>query len=101
MAKTEWSLDEDGITIKWIMQYYGNTSEDLNIKWTEIEKYKDLSGGYYLFKIYLKNGDVIKFGHGGMFLICDFNKFYDRFEEMFIMNKHPEQWAKYYKKKVS
>lgn len=100
-AKTEWTLSDEGITVKWLSQYYKETNEDLDIKWTEIDKYKDVYGkGYNLFKIYLLNGDVLTFGHGGLFFTDEFNKFYELFQEMYIKHKHPEQWAKYYKRKA-
>ncbi len=99
-ARTEWNLTEQGINITWITQYFGNKSGNIDIKWEEIKKYKDLYGrGYNLFKIFLHDGNVVQFGHGGLFINDDFNKFYNDFQELFIKSKYPEDWQKYYAKK--
>lgn len=91
MARTEWVLNDTGINIKWITQFYGNASETINIKWTDIEKYREINGkGYNVFKIYLVDGSIVEFGHAGLFVVDDFDKFYEQFQEMFIKNKHPE-----------
>ena len=99
-AKTEWTLSEQGISMKWLTNYFGTKSNDIEIKWSEVNKYKDISGrGYDLFKIYLLNGHTLKFGHGGLFLRDDFNKFYEKFQELHLKVKFPKDWEKYYGKR--
>ncbi len=99
-AKTEWTLSEQGISIKWLTTYFGTKSHDIEIKWLEINKYKDVSGrGYDLFKIYLFNGHTLKFGHGGLFIRDDFNEFYEKFQELNLKVKYPNDWEKYYGKR--
>ena len=101
-AKTEWEVTDEGISIKWVTMFPWSNVADLNIKWSDIKKYRELTGrGYDLFKIYQCNGQVFEIGHGGIFITDDFNTFYEVFQEMFIKMKHPTDWKKYYKRTSS
>ena len=85
VAKTQWTINKEGIVMKWLRQFKGRKEDDLVLKWAEIKSHKDIFGkGYSIFKIILLNGKSLYFPHGGIFLRDDFDKFYETFQQMFI-----------------
>jgi hypothetical protein len=61
-GKTEWQIDNQGISIHWVKHFAFSSNQDIQIKWIDIDTYKKrFDPMYYTFKIKLVSGQVIKF----------------------------------------
>jgi hypothetical protein len=63
-AKTQWTINDDGICMTWIKQFAFTHNDDITIKWNEIESIsRGLDPNYYNLKIKLVSGQTIRFYH--------------------------------------
>jgi hypothetical protein len=77
-GRTQWTIDETGISMTWVKQFAFTDNEGLSLKWSEIEKCTDRSDGgvnYRVFKIILKSGKKYKFYHDTLVLRDDYEAF--------------------------
>jgi len=74
-GRTEWTIDETGITINWTKKFAWIPGDNVNLSWTEIE---DISKGpdpqYYTLRIKLISGKTIKYYHDTLTTGDDFGE---------------------------
>lgn len=83
-GRTEWTIDEDGITMKWIKPFAFNDSKDLTLAWEEIENIRQGPDPQYdTIKIDTISGETFKFYHDNLTTRDDYEEFkkllYDNF----------------------
>jgi hypothetical protein len=75
-AKTQWTINDDGIYMTWIKQFAFTHNDDITIKWNEIESIsRGLDPNYYNLKIKLISGQTIRFYHDTLTTRDDFQEF--------------------------
>lgn len=89
-GRTEWTINESDVSMKWIKQFGFTKKSDLSIRWTEI---KNISPGldplYDTLKIKLASGEKIKFYHDTLTTGDDYKEFekvlYQFFNEKIVV----------------
>ncbi len=86
IARTEWKMDNNGISMTWTKQFSFSHKDDITLKWNEIESIKrGFDPNYYNLKIKLVTGEKMKF-----YLLTtrdDFNPFIETLTQTFIDKK--------------
>lgn len=91
-ARAEWSISESGLMVKWLSQFIFHNRSDLTIRWDEIREYKYRPDrNFYLMKLKLSDGRVIRLWHDTFSLKDDFDPFINALEEQIKdYNQHNE-----------
>ncbi len=67
VGKTEWKVDNEGVTITWIKKIPFANYKDLHLPWTHIKNIqRRVSRREHSINIFLSNGAVIKYYHNEM-----------------------------------
>ncbi len=83
-ARTEWTIDSDGISMIWVKQFAFTNKENINLKWDEIASIKrGFDPNYYNLKIKLVSGKKIKIYHDTLTTRDDFTKFITSLNQTF------------------
>lgn len=85
-GRTEWVVDDSGVSIIWTKKFMLSKVKDINLKWKEIEKFKKgFDPNYYILYIYLVEGRSITFIHSYLTFKDDFESLlkalYQTFDE--------------------
>jgi hypothetical protein len=89
-GRTQWIIDDSGISMIWIKQFAFTNNEGLNIKWSEIDNCDERSDGgvnYRIFKIKLKSGKQYKFYHDTLVTRDNYEAFQSELKE-YLNNKN-------------
>ena len=93
-ARTEWSIDNNGINMTWIKQFSFNHKDGITLKWNEIESIKrGFEPNYYSLKIKLVTGQKIKFYHDTLTTRDDFDQFIKTLNQTFVTERYRQQKA--------
>lgn len=80
-AKTEWTITETEIQVRWLNQFIFHNKPDITFKWSDIDEYKyQPDRNFDLFKLKLADRRIIKIWHNTSTTNDDFQKFIDFFE---------------------
>ena len=92
-ALLEFTISENTIQLTWLKQFLFQKKEDITFNWSDIKSYKyHQDRNYDLFKIELKDGNVIKLWHSNVVLKDDFIKFRLYFEKkVWLLNQKEEK----------
>jgi len=91
-ARTEWTIDKNGISMTWVRQFSFSHKDDISLKWNEIESIKrGFDPNYYNLKIRLVNGRKIKIYHDTLTTRDDFNQFIKILNQTFLTEKNSQQ----------
>ena len=85
-GRTEWYIDDSGVSIIWTKKFMLSKVKNINLKWEEIEKFKKgFDPNYYILHIYLVAGRSITFIHSYFTIRDDFENLlkalYQTFDE--------------------
>jgi hypothetical protein len=92
VIETRWTIDEKGFTVNWLPKYKFQKNDDVYSEWTNVKKYRDISGkGYSIFVVDLTNGETLRFPYGGLLLFDDSLKLQEAFHVFYLNAVHPER----------
>lgn len=90
-GRTEWTIDKNEISIVWTKKFFLADDKDIRIKWSEI---KNISRGtdsmYYLLKIELLSGDILKYFHDTLTTRDEFRDMLEVLDQTFHDKKNPQ-----------
>jgi hypothetical protein len=91
-ARTEWTIDNNGIHIAWIKQFAFHHKDDITLEWSEIESIKrGFDPNYYNLIIKLLSGRKIKFYHDTLTTGDDFNQFIKALDQAFLTERYSQR----------
>jgi hypothetical protein len=84
-AKTEWSVSEKGIEIKWLSQFLFLKKTDRSITWENIDQYKFQPGREFSYlELKLRDNTTLKYWHSNSTYEDEFDEFLTYFQKQVI-----------------